>query len=433
MKHVVMNAEKCYIRKGRIGLLGWFIFYCFNIYTQNDISVPVNMVSPQISTEIDVDNQYILICNKLLASDSLSSDDFNELNDALFHINYYRSYQARDLYKKAIRKLQGLGLKVEAGILMRWMADMYYELSFLDSAKMYIQQASSIFKAEGAELEYARTANVRRLLLTLDNDFNEALKVCFEALDIFIKYNDEIGKAITFRDIGSIRLQEKRYSEALKYCLQAVAPLENANHWYELTFTYQRLALVYMRLQNQEMAYDFVTKAIDASKRLEGFRKIQSLIKKYWTKGAVYEEFGAFDQALVYYDSTKMFADEAHYRLIDKWLLNSKGNIYLKQEKYQLARDHFIQALTFIQKQNIQQNAYDYFNPLYENIIKAYQSLGRYKEANEYMMKLSAAKDSIFQLESEKQVAELQTRYETLQKKTKFFSYKKIKLLNGRS
>ncbi|MCB0685705.1 MAG: tetratricopeptide repeat protein [Saprospiraceae bacterium] len=373
------------------------------------------------------DSFFISKVDSILSLDQVSGSDFKLLNESLFNINYYQSYLARHLYKRAIKKLTAEDKTIEAGILMRWLADLYYELAYTDSAQFYIDQAASIFEQRNDRSEYARTANLRRLLLTADTDFSDALKVCFEALNIFTDTEDEIGKAITFRDIGSIKLQQKKYEEALDYCLKSQGLLEKYNYWYELTFTYQRIALVYIKLQNRSLALAYSNRAIHACKQLNWFRSFQGLLKKHWTKGSVYEAFRDFDEALVQYDSSKYYAQLVHYKYLDKWLLNNKGEIYLEQGKYELALSYFQQALAFIEKQQIHQNAYDYFNPIYENIIKVNQALGHYQEANEYLLKLSASKDSIFRLESEKQIAELETKYQTLQKENQISQLQKDK------
>ena len=362
------------------------------------------------------DEYCVNLCDSILALKKFTSTDFELLKESLFHINYYNSSKAEKLYKRAINRLLKQDMDKEAGILMIWLADLCYESARNDSAEYHIYQAAELFQKLENDLEYARTANVRRVLATIKTKFTEAYSICFEALDIFEKYDDQIGKAITYRDIGSIKLQEKKYGESLKYCLEAKEILENHKNWYELTFTYQRIALIYTKLNQFEVAHDYIDQAAFACRQLKGFRVGQGLVKKFWTQGMIYEAARDFDNALSLFDSTKYYSEQVHYSMIDRWLLNSKGNIFLKQQKFDLALDQFNQALKFMESEDLVQNAYDHFNPIYENLIKANEGLGRYEEANRYMKILGSAKDSIFQLESEKQTAELQTKYQTFQK-----------------
>ena len=150
------------------------------------------------------------------------------------------------------------------------------------------------------------------------------------------RHDDQVGRAITLRDIGSIKMQEEKYAEALEYCLSSVADLKEVQHWYELTFTYQRVAIAYRNLGDFDLAHQFIQKSMYACRQLRGFRVEQGLAKKYWTRGYIFEAQEDLDHALIYYDSAKYFAGKVGY-LIDKWIYNSKGEIYLKKKDFAAA------------------------------------------------------------------------------------------------
>ncbi len=360
----------------------------------------------------------VLYCNSLLEKNELSEQDFEDLDKALFNINYYKSDNPKELYKKAKMRAIEHKLPKYVGIYDFKLADMYYELSDLDSANYFAERAAELFQKTGDELNYARTANIRRLILTSRNDFVGAYKLCFEALEVFEKYQDKQGLAITNRDIGSIMVHEKKYEQALEYCLKGIDDLIENENWYELTFSYQRMGIIYKNLGEFERAHQFIDKSIEACLQLTGFRLSQNLAKQYWTHGYIFEEEGKYDEALEYYNLTRLEAEKINFYLAKRSLFNSVGSIYLKQQKYQEAIDQFNKSLDFSTKGHIAQNAYDYYTPVYINLVKAYEGLGEYEKANEYLRKFSSAKDSIFAFESERLRKELQTKYETVQKET---------------
>ncbi len=380
-------------------------------------------------TQLSATDNICPLCDSLLVKPSLTEKEFEQLNKMLFNLNYYESNNPVTLFRRAISQAIGSDQPKHAGILSRWFADMYYELGSLDTAGYYAENAADYLRQSEDELEYARTANVRRLLSTLKTDFSDAYAISFEALDIFEKHQDEVGKAITYRDIGSVKLQEEKYEEALDYCLRAVNPLVNGQNWYELTFTYQRIAIIYRNLGKFDLAHEAIQKAMHACRQLTGFRVNQGLLKNYWTRGYIYEASKDYDLAIAYYDSSKYFAELVNYDLVDKWILNSKGEIYLKQKNYLLALEQFNKAMDFISSHEMEQNSYDYFVPIYANLVKTYEGLGDYKMAHSMLKKVSSAKDSIFQLKSEKQVTELQTKYETAQKEATISELQKDKVV----
>jgi two-component sensor histidine kinase len=370
-------------------------------------------------------------CDSILSKRSLSQQDFQQLDTVLFSMNYYRSDTARLLYRRAISKAETNGFEDYAAHFEIWLADLVYELFEPDSALYYANQAAVRALEMGDSLMYARTANIRRNIYTAQNDFDTAFQICFEALGIFERYDDKVGRSITLRDIGSIMMQEEKYDEALEYCLKAVTDLEAVKYWYELTFTYQRVAIAYRNLGKFDLAHQYIRKAMHACRQLDGFRIEQGLAKKYWTRGYIFEAQEDFDQALMYYDSAQTFARQVGYP-IDKWVSNAKGEIYLNQKNYSDALLEFQGALEVKIGQEKAQKTYDYYLPIYSNLVETYEGLGRYEEANELLRRITSAKDSIFRLESEKQVAELQTKYETVQKEAQIRQLKSDKIVQRR-
>jgi two-component sensor histidine kinase len=357
-----------------------------------------------------------IYCEGLLSKPVLSSVDFERLDSVIFSMNYYTSETPLNLYHRARTKAIENNQPEYALTFEIMMADLFYELSNLDSSSYYAHHAASVSKELGEDLMYARTANIRRLVSSVKTDFSDAYEICFEALEIFEKYGDQSGIAITNRDIGSIMLHEKKYDDALVYCMKAVDGLLAAKDWYELTFSYQRIAITYRNMGKYALAHAYIQKAMDACRKLDGFRVNQGLAKKYWTRGYIYEAQEDFEKAIVYYDSAKVFAETVNYYFIDRALHNSKGAIFLKQEKFEKAMEEFNQSLASIARHHLKQNAYDYYTPIYANLVETYEGLGEYQKANEYLKKLTSAKDSIFKMDSEKLKTELQTKYETVQK-----------------
>ncbi len=371
-------------------------------------------------------------CDSLLSVSVLSDHDFESLSEALFNLNYLQSNQSFQLYRKGIDKALDQGKVTIAAELLTRLADNYNEVSQPDSASYYINSAVDIFKRIEDELGYARTANLRRILAVDDNDFLESLDISYEALEIFQKYDDRVGMAISYRDIGSVLLQQKKYEEGLDYCLRGVEYLEEVDFWYELQFTYQRIAIAYKNLGEFEKAHNYISKSINACRNLQFFRANQGLANKYWTVGYIYEGQTKLEEALTYYDSSKYYASLVGYSDIDRWIFNYKGGVYLKQEKYNEALTEFENVLEEIAQSKLETSAYDFYLPVYANLLDCYKGLGDYKKAVEVQGLITLAKDSAFVIESEKQALELRTKYETSQKEQRIITLQKDKKVQRR-
>ncbi len=357
-------------------------------------------------------------CDSLFSQKSISETDILRLDSAIHTLNYFRSQEPILLYQQAKNlAIQNHFVRLSAKMEME-IAQIYWDLLNLDSAQYYADHAAWIFQEVGDELMYARTANLRRNIYTRKSEFSKAYDICFEALEIFENYGDKTGIAITNRDVGSIMLQEKKYADALKYCLSGVEHLELEKEWLELSFSYQRIAIVYRELGFYQKAQEYVQKSMDACRMLTDFRCHSGLADKYWTRGYIYEAMEEFDSAIVYYDSAKFYAQLVGYYTIDMWIHNSIGGVFLKQKKYKEALRQFKKSRNFMEDQRITISPYNFFLPIYTNLAETYAGLGQYQQAYKYMYDYSIAKDSIFKIEADRQIAEIRTKYETSQKES---------------
>ena len=377
-------------------------------------------------------------CDSILSQASLSASHFDQLDSVLFLINYYQSDTAVVLYQRAIDKALASGLEKYAGIFELRLSDLYHELSDDETAKRRVDQAVLLFRKNDEELWYARTANIRRVIAITSDDFLESYQVSYEALEIFERYGDERGMAIANRDIGSIKIQEGHYDDAKTYCLKSVKGLLDNSDWYELGFSYQRLAILNRFLGDYEQAHQYVDKAIAASRKLIDFRANQALAKKLWTKGYVYEGSGDFDNALMYYDSAKYYADIINYHFIDKFIATYKGGIFLKKNDFTSALDEFTKVLDLMEEESVSVDENDLYLPVYTNLVLAHEGLGQHQKANALLKDIIDNKDSIYVLETSRQISELQTKYETSKKDQAIISQQKelaqknrIQLLGG--
>jgi two-component sensor histidine kinase len=386
------------------------------------------ILTTPILAQVD-DSRRTGFCQNILGKSTLVEKNFRQLDSILFLINYYTSDTVVALYHRAIRRAeQSADYRHFAGVFEMRLADIYWEFNNLDSTTHYINLAASRFEQMGNELAYARTANIRRLIKAAQGDFLAANQICFGALKVFEKEGDKAGMGITYRDIASIMIHEEKYEEALDYCSRSIETLESIDYWYELHFSYQRMAIIHRNLGEFEKAHFFLQKAIAACYQLEGFRVKQGVAKLYWTKGYIHEAEGKLDQANSYLDSAAYLGKQVKMS-IDRWIYDGKGRIFLQQKKYQEALDAFQKELEILTEDEYRAEGYELYNtynPVYSNLAKAYAGLQQYEQAYAITKEIVAAKDSFFKLESEKQLLALRTKYETEQKEATIVAQAKL-------
>lgn len=155
----------------------------------------------------------------------------------------------------------------------------------------------------------------------------------------------------------------------------------------------QDTAIMYSKI-----SYDFLIKSIDPkTSYLAAYRHSYSFMRFKELDSA--EKY--LKQALnIAYKNSIQNTYKAEYSL---------GVLYFKKEKHKKALNHFV-------------NAFDRVDDLYnkylltEYIYKSHIKLKNYKEALDYHLKHTSLKDSIFNEKKHKQIAELETKYETEKK-----------------
>ena len=395
------------------------------------MSRPFTIIGLLLSTVFCIGNTQsdLIYCENLLAKDILSIQDFEMLDSLIFELNYYASEKPSELYRKARAKAWNQNLPkfyLQFDIML---SELFYESDKMDSCSFYVNRAASLAKELGEEVMYARTTNTLRLTHTLKNDYAEGYEVCYEALEIFERHNDIAGMGVANRDIGAIMLLEKKYTDALRYNLKSAEDLEESENWYELKVSYQRLAIIYRNIGDFQRAHENIQKAIVTAKKLKGFRMIQGLTKLIWTEGYIFQAEGKYENALSAFDVAKRHAEVISYDKMYRFYYNSTGSIYLKTQEYEKALTAFQNALTTFESNDLALNGYDYYVPIFSNMVEAYEGLNDFESANYYLKKIAADKDSVFTITSEKQVAELQTKYETTKKEAQISQLESEKLV----
>ncbi|SFF46039.1 tetratricopeptide repeat protein [Thermoflexibacter ruber] len=241
------------------------------------------------------------------------------------------------------------------------------------------------------------------------NNFPKSLEYLLEALRIREEINDKLGIAQSHNYIASVYFNQGNNEQALIYHLKALQAREQENDKQGMGQSYNNIGAVYRKLQDYSKALEYHFKALQIDTELGNQYGIAYDLSNI---ASVYNRLKEYDKVLSYHTQ----ALEIRKKIDDKqgiiYNLNRIAELYQKQknlkESTKFAQQAFDLAKRYETLRELQESAFILANnyEIQKNLPKAY----------EYQKIVIALKDSIFNLDKEKEIANLQANYE-LEKK----------------
>ncbi len=284
------------------------------------------------------------------------------------------------------------------------------------------------------------------------DEYPKALAQCnlaYELLKDTKKSDEKEVLGMILNTLGRIYLRNANYPKALSYLLEGLKVREQINDKLGIAQSYNYIATVYYNQSNHEQALIYNFKAL---KNREEASDKQGMAQSYNNIGAVYRQLKDYPQALEYNLKALKIDEELGNQYGVAYDLTNVANVYLKQKELDKALEFHLKAL------KIRESIKDYQSIVYglNRIAQIYQQLDKTALSTQYATRayemarksnfsrdiqdaslLLAAnydkqknipqayyfqtiairlKDSIFNIEKEKAVANLQANYD-LEKK----------------
>jgi tetratricopeptide (TPR) repeat protein len=194
----------------------------------------------------------------------------------------------------------------------------------------------------------------------------KALESYLKSYEIAAQDSSKYMMAISSIGIGNIYLDRKEAAKAIDYFKRSKAIFEKQNALYPLSICYTLIGNCLVELERYDEAFDNFDKAVIQLKELDNSYGIAST---YEIIAAAYEKQGSKTIALDFYEKA--------YAIF------------------------------------VERKAYDNIKNVCLNISNLYSKIFNFEKALEYYVHYSNYKDSVFNVESNKQVLEIEGKYES--------------------
>lgn len=303
----------------------------------------------------------------------------------------------------------------------------FYEWAGLYCLKSSKYEKSKIFFGR-AILQYRYERNSAKIMECLAHmgyimyiigDYGQGMKLSYLNLKMIEISGYRKLLPMTYNNLGLLERSVDNYERSIEFFMHSVEIAPEFGDTLSLATALNEIGNNYMLLNEYDIALNFMKKSL--------FLKLENPINNGPGIVYSYNDLAGFFYRLEEYDSTiyylnkALIADSANMEPRSQAIIYSNiGECYTLRGKTKEAMESFMQALKFSKQANLKSS----YQGIYEGLSSANASMGNHKQAYDYLKLSLIYKDSIFNLENQKQINELRTIYETEKKD------KEILLLN---
>ncbi len=237
-------------------------------------------------------------------------------------------------------------------------------------------------------------------------DYPKALDYYFKAMKIAESNSNKTECALTFNNIGNVYFYKGSAAKAQDYYLKALKIYEGQGDKNGIALLLKNIGNVYYSPDSTQKALSYYLKSLKFAEET-GNKNLIAL--NFGNIGTVYSNnIKDRDKALDYYFKALKIQEELGDKLRIATNLLNIGNIYLDQKKYKEAEKHILGALaidTVIR--NLNYTAYGH-----TLLCKLYTQTGNYKKALEHYQKEIIVRDSLNNLEKNKDITRKEMNFE---------------------
>ena len=274
---------------------------------------------------------------------------------------------------------------------------------------LFLRAALEMYRKLDNKTGMATAFNSIGVAYYLLDDYNEALRFYKRAVEMYKQTGQRIKTANTLNNIANIYVQKNDYEQAIRLLGESREIYTSLEYKRGLARNSNDLGKLYLKMGEPDKALNAQKESLELFKDLNNQFRIAGA---YSNIGDIYYQQEQADKALEFYEESLRFSEKATNNFIIARSLIKIGTVYLMQEKYEEAIDILEKSNKRAQDINAKKLQIDALL----NLSEAYEKSGDDEKALDHYILYKAVKDSTFNTEKNKQLVEMQTRYETAEK-----------------
>ncbi len=281
-------------------------------------------------------------------------------------------------------------------------------------------------------LEVAKSAKDHKMMVilysNLGNDYSsmgkakEALEYYQKSLSLAEQIGDKRAIGKSYNNIGTLYSDMKDFPKALQNFADAERVAISIRDTATLADCANNKGLIFEQQKKYDDALNEYKKAINDYVTLGQDDRIAIL---YNNLGIVYKYLKSYDTSIACYNTSLEYSRKIGSKFLIAANQVNIGNVYEMKGDYQHAIELNLQGL----KTGEEIKSTELVIEVLDNLSREYALAGDYKQGYEIHKRYADSKDSFMTVERSKQLAEMQTKYETQKKETKIVALEKSRIL----
>lgn len=382
---------------------------------------------------------FLLIVNTVNASkDSLLSflpDTFDVSNKEhyLEFVSTSLNQENLELARAVIEKGKMLGVAQKDDVFLTmlnyYLADYYYYSQDYSKSQLIYAEVIPLFEKMKDTLMIAKSLNSIGLTYSFQNDNDNTLKYYLMEVELLSKVSNpdrkiETERVMVLTNILSLYAVKGQYDDVIKNSEVAIELANSLQDSVRLGTLLNTLGMAYKNIKKYDLSLNTFLEAQSLFEKLhDDFRKAFVV----FNMGAVYNLQNKVDLALNYFKKALEMFELKNY--MNGILISKQGiaDCYFKLGKYDVSKQILLSMVDSCKVYEFNKILMMTYNQLADIDYRQ----GNYKNAYDYRQSYNLLNDSIFNMESESQYAELETKYKTAQKETEIVSLKSEKNISN--
>jgi signal transduction histidine kinase len=311
--------------------------------------------------------------------------------------------------KQALLLSNALDFPLGKGKAYRMIGIAYSAKSDLDKALEFLFLALNEYKNAQSIKDIGVIYTSIGIVYRKKSDYDKALDYYLKSLEIIKIENNPAKVSSALNNIGTIYRDLKDYDQALRYFNEALEINKEANHLAGLCYNYANIGVIYKLKNDFEPA---IANLKEALAMFEDLNYKNEVAQVYSNLGEIYIAQGHYDNAFNSIQTANRIYYETSNRAGISETLLLLSRIYLNQKKYTSAKSAINLAMDIAVKTGFKEHELE----SYLQMSKVDSATGQFRNSFLYRNKYHALKDSIFGIEKNKIISDIQEKYNVSEK-----------------
>jgi tetratricopeptide (TPR) repeat protein len=273
----------------------------------------------------------------------------------------------------------------------------------------YGKEALTIFESLGDRKGIADAFGAIGYFYLQKDYTNIALEYFLKALKVYEELDDKTGFIYSNWNLGNLYLHLKEFQKSLAYFRDGLKIVEETGDELRRARFYHNIGMTYHDLEDYPRALEYFQNAL---------KIFEASGQRYWiaatllNMGITFLRVGQNQEALNSFLKSRRLCEVLENKEGMYYNFKNIGDLYAMKENYGRAVAYYDRALAIAKEMNDD----SFWESIYKGYAELFAAKGDYKKAFEYHQLYIKAKDALITTIKNKQIAELQEKYETEKK-----------------